>query len=110
MAGLGSTGLARQLAAGRILRFILLVFLAAGLMAVSVIDADGDPATTNLPPVTLVREKADDPEQIDASSDALDSDDDSGAKSFSLLHARLSRILSRPKLNRRTRARPLRGP
>jgi len=100
--------MARQLAGGRILRFVFLIFLAAGLTAVSAIDADGDPATTNLPPVVMVSEMAHDPKQIDASS--IDPDEGLAAKAFSLLHARLVTILSRTRLHVHTRTRPLRGP
>jgi hypothetical protein len=110
MAALSSAGLAQRLTGGRILRFVVLLLLSVALTAVSVIDADGDPATTNLPPVTLVSEIAQDPEQIKCSSSSLDSGDPSGARAFALLRVRISTILSHTRFRFHTRARPLRGP
>ena|ERR1700733_12746781 len=41
---------------GRFLRSILLGLLIGGVVAVSVVDADGDPMTTNVPSVVLTAE------------------------------------------------------
>ena len=91
----------------RVTHSILVLFLAMGLMAALVVDADGDPTTVNVPSVVLSVETSESAE--DAPNLAESGSDDSSACSWSRsLIYWLSELLQ-PRHNAR-RVLPIRGP
>lgn len=88
---------------------LVLVFLTIGLTAVSAVDADNDPTTTNVPSVVLaveVRVPADDDARhLESEPGVL-----AGRRKFATLARRLGERLGVAQDRWRRRVRPIRGP
>jgi hypothetical protein len=90
-------------------RCLWLIFAVTGLLWASVMDADGDPTTTNLPSVVLIA-KAADRAQDDASMAAPGPLAGVRPTSFALLCRRIGRSLGVVGYRSHSRVRPIRGP
>ena len=95
----------------RIMRLVLLSLLVVGLTAVTVIDADGDPATGNLPLITLGSESAV-PSEAAVHLNGMDPGDSSGTAppGPSATHHRLVAALAQRLRRLHFRRAPIRGP
>jgi hypothetical protein len=93
-----------------VLRLVWLVFLVFGLMSVSVVDADGDPSTTNLPSVVLAVETRR-PARDDTRRDLSDVDVDRERTTWPWLARRARRLgVGAGQHGGHPRVRPIRGP
>ena len=92
------------------LRSLCLVLLGLALVALSAVDVDGDPTTTNLPPVVLASDvgvRAKD----DASDTAAELDSPASQDRLALFRRRLVEWVGKASEHSwHTRVRPIRGP
>jgi len=106
---LGRSVLPRRLPGALVLRWLFLVCLAAGLTAVSVIDADGDPTTTDVPSVVLAAQ-AHIPAKDEASHSGSQPNVPDGRKKLTVLCRRVGEWLGVGQHRWNLRVRPIRGP